>query len=76
MESKVVSAVGVASSSNVGGKDLAKAIELAMSEEVLKCTEEGIAVEEKNSGQIRVRMMEARKRVVEQFYASQEEEKS
>lgn len=66
MEQKIVTAVGVAvgTNQNVKARELGKRIEQAMADEILKCAEEGISTEEKNSIYIRERMQAARKRVL------------
>jgi hypothetical protein len=63
-KSVVVTAVGV-SAKVLNNPELAKRIEQAMTDEILKCTEEGIATTEENAPIIRQRMMQARQRVLE-----------
>jgi len=71
-ESKVVSAVGVASTSPRWGNNVAKRIEKAMSDAVLECNQEGISTEEKNSAIIRERMQAARQRVLDEIKSERE----
>jgi len=63
MESKIVTAIGV-SVNTVHGADANRRIEKAVNEEILKCNEEGISTEEKNSSIIRERMAKAHQRVL------------
>lgn len=60
----IVTAVGV-SVNSVHGEDANKRLEKAMSDEILKCNEEGISTEEKNSAIIRDRMQAAYARELE-----------
>lgn len=61
VEQKIVTAVGTATRSRT---DLGRRIEKAMADEILRCGEEGISTEEKNSVLLRERMQAARRRVL------------
>lgn len=72
MESKIVTAVGIAVSTGSRGRAMAKRIENAMRQAVLDANAEGISTEEKNSDVIRERMMLARRKVLDEIAAENE----
>lgn len=74
VESRIVSAVGAVSITTSGGsKELSDRILAAMNAAVLQANEEGISTEEKNSEEIRKRMLDARQKVVTEYRAEQAE---
>lgn len=68
----VVTAVGI-SVNTVHGPEVNARLEAASSAEVMRCLEEGITTEEKNSWVIRERMAEARAREMELIIAEANE---
>lgn len=61
----IVEAVGIAVTPGRYGKEVARAIEQAMSQAILDANAEGISSSEENSVELRRRMMEARQRVID-----------
>lgn len=73
VEPRIVTAVGIAVSTDSRGRDTAKRVEAAMAAEVLKCNEEGISTSEENSAVIRERMMAARRRELDAIAAESQQ---
>lgn len=70
-ESKIVSAVGVATAVGMRGESraLAQRIQAAMSQAILDANAEGISTSEEHSVELRARMLAARQRVLDEVRA-------